>query len=46
MTNQNCDVLLERVENICSNGKWNGRAEIGFWKDRYYMPFRSASEHE
>lgn len=46
MTNQNCDVLLERVENICSDGKWNGRAEIVFWKDRYYMPFRSASEHE
>ena len=40
------EILLERVEKIYSDGRWNGRAEIAFWKDHYYMPFRSGSEHE
>ena len=43
---QDREILLERVEKIFSDGRWNGRAEIAFWKDRYYMPFRSGSEHE
>ena len=39
------EVLIERVEKIHSDGKWNGRAGLVFWKDRYYMSFRSGSEH-
>ncbi|MDP7205604.1 MAG: hypothetical protein QGH11_08550, partial [Pirellulaceae bacterium] len=39
------EILLERVEKIFSDGRWNGRAGIVFWKDRYYMTFRSGSEH-
>lgn len=42
----NQEILLERVEKIYSDGRWNGRAEIAFWNDHYYMPFRSGSEHE
>ena len=29
----NQDILLERVEKVYSDGKWNGRAEIAFWND-------------
>ena len=39
------EILLERVEKIFSDGRWNGRAGLVFWKDRYYMTFRSGSEH-
>lgn len=40
------EILIERVEKIFSDGRWNGRAEIAFWNGHYYMPFRSGSEHE
>ncbi len=42
---RNPDVLLERVEKIYSDGRWNGRAAVVFWKDRYYIPFRTGSGH-
>jgi hypothetical protein len=31
----NGEVLLERVEKILSDGKWNGRAGTVFWAGRY-----------
>ena len=39
------EVLIERIEKIHSDGQWNGRAGIVFWKDRYYLSFRTGSEH-
>jgi len=40
------EVLLERVEKIYSDGKWNGRATIVLWKGRYYLFFRTGSRHD
>jgi len=45
-TSRNPDVLLERMEKIFSDGKWNGRPEVVFWRGRYYLTFRSASGHD
>ena len=39
------DVLLERVEKIHADGRWNGRPSIFFWKNHYWIFFRSGSEH-
>ena len=39
------EVLLERVEKIYSDGRWNGRPEIVFWNGRYYILFRNGSGH-
>lgn len=38
-------VLLERVEKIYSDGRWNGRPEIVFWKGHYYVLFRNGAGH-
>jgi hypothetical protein len=40
------EVLLERVEKIYSDGKWNGRAAIVLWKGRYYIFFRTGAHHD
>ena len=42
----NREILLERVEKIYSDGRWNGRPEVELWKGRYYLGFVSAAEHE
>ena len=39
------EVLIERIEKLYSDGNWNGRAGIVYWKDRYYISFRTGSEH-
>ena len=38
-------VCLESVETIYSDGRWNGRPTIVFWKGQYYIAFRSAFGH-
>ena len=39
------EVQVEHVEEIFSDGRWNGRPGLVFWKDRYRLSFRSGSEH-
>jgi hypothetical protein len=39
------EVLIESVEKVYSDGKWNGRPVIVFWKDRYYLFIRTGSRH-
>jgi len=38
-------VLIERLEKVYSDGKWNGRPAIVFWKARYYIFFRTGTNH-
>jgi hypothetical protein len=38
-------VLMERVEKVYSDGRWNGRPVIIFWKGRYYLFIRTGSGH-
>ena len=40
------EVLMERVEKIYSDGKWNGRPSVVLWKGRYYIFFRTGSRHD
>ena len=37
------EVLLERVEKIYTDGRWNGRPTIVFWKGHYYTSSRSGT---
>ena len=39
------EIRLESVETIYSDGRWNGRPSIVFWKGMYYIAFRSAFGH-
>ena len=39
------EVLFESVEKIHTDGRWNGRPAIVFWKDHYYIFFRTGSGH-
>jgi len=39
------EVLLESVQKVYSDGKWNGRPAIEFWRGRYYIFFRSGFHH-
>ena len=39
-------VLLEKVDKIYSDGKWNGRLGMVLWKGRFYIFFRSAVAHD
>ena len=39
------EVLLERVEKIYTDGRWNGRPAIVFWKGHYYIFFHAGVEH-
>ena len=39
-------VLLERVEKIYSDGRWNGRLSMVLWKGQYYIFFRSSIAHD
>ena len=39
------EVLLERVEKIYTDGRWNGRPTITFWKGHYYIFFHAGAEH-
>jgi hypothetical protein len=41
----NTEIRLESVETIYTDGRWNGRPSIGFWKGTYYVAFRSAFGH-
>ncbi len=38
-------VVFEHVEKIYSDGRWNGRPTIVFWRGRYHIFFREGSEH-
>ena len=38
-------VVMERVEKIYSDGRWNGRPTIVFWKGQYYIFFHAGAEH-
>ena len=42
----NPQVLLEKVDKIYSDGKWNGRLGMVLWKGRFYIFFRSAVAHD
>jgi hypothetical protein len=37
------EVRLESVAEIFSDGQWNGRPGLVFWKDHYRISFRSGS---
>ena len=39
------EILFERVEKIVSDGRWNGRPSVVFWKGRYWLSFSSAVKH-
>lgn len=39
------EIVIERIEKIHSDGNWNGRPGLTFWHGRYYLSFRSGSEH-
>jgi hypothetical protein len=39
------EVLLESVQKVYSDGKWNGRPAIEFWQGQYYIFFRSGFHH-
>lgn len=39
------EVLLESVEKVYSDGKWNGRPVIVSWKERYYLFMRTGARH-
>ena len=39
-------VVLERVEKIYSDGRWNGRLSLVHWKNRYFIFFRSGVAHD
>ena len=43
--NPDPEILFERVENVISDGRWNGRPAIVFWKGRYRLTFSSAADH-
>lgn len=38
-------VVMERVEKIYTDGRWNGRPTIVFWKGQYYIFFHAGAEH-
>lgn len=40
------EVLLERVEKVYADGKWNGRLSVVPFRGRYYVFFRSAVAHD
>ena len=39
------EILFERIEKIISDGRWNGRPSVVFWKGRYWLSFSSAVKH-
>ncbi|MBI84753.1 MAG: hypothetical protein CMJ81_16285 [Planctomycetaceae bacterium] len=39
------EILFESVQKIYSDGKWNGRPAIEFWRGQYYIFFRSGLKH-
>ena len=39
-------MLVERVDKVFSDGRWNGCTNIDFWKGKYYLVFRSAMGHD
>ena len=39
-------VLMERVEKVYSDGRWNGRPVIISWKGRHYLFIRTGSGHQ
>ena len=39
------EVLFESIQKVHSDGKWNGRPAIEFWRGQYYIFFRSGYRH-
>ena len=39
------EVLIERLEQIYSDGKWNGRPAVVLWRGRYFLFFRTGTDH-
>lgn len=39
------EILFERVEKIVSDGRWNGRPSVVFWRGRFCLTFSSAAKH-
>ena len=39
------EVLLESVEKVYSDGKWNGRPALVFWRERFYLFIRTGAGH-
>jgi hypothetical protein len=39
-------ICLENVETLYADGRWNGRPSFVFWRDEYYIAFRSSLSHD
>ena len=39
------EVLVDNTQNIFSDGRWNGRPTIKYWRDRYWLFFHTGTEH-
>ena len=45
LLNADRHVLFEHIEKIYSDGQWNGRPALVYWKGHYYNFFRAGSGH-